>query len=230
MTHIVRILRLIPLLLLALGPVALRAQEHDARHGQPAHGQAPERSTMEMAEVEFFVRQYEHLLPHERLTVLPKVWEALRPGGVLFLNQTPHRWYPIETHSTGLPLINYLPDRLAFAVARGFARSNTRGHTDQQLLRGGLRGATEREILGILAKTGHPAQLLVPQRDGCRDRIDLWHAHLNRERYRRIKAAMLAELGLEVHLCGTVEVYASGDDRNIVRFGQRSPLKEPEQC
>jgi 2-polyprenyl-3-methyl-5-hydroxy-6-metoxy-1,4-benzoquinol methylase len=146
---------------------------------------------------------YEHLLPHERQTVLPRVWEALNPGGVLFLNQTPHRWYPIETHSTGLPLINYLPDRLAFAVARRFA-SNTRGHTEQQLRRGGIRGGTEREILGILAKTGHPPRLLTPQRPGCRDRIDLWYGQLNRDRRRLLKASMRQVLKWTLRLTGTV--------------------------
>jgi 2-polyprenyl-3-methyl-5-hydroxy-6-metoxy-1,4-benzoquinol methylase len=146
---------------------------------------------------------YEHLLPHERRTVLPKVWEALRPGGVLFLNQTPHRWYPIETHSTRLPLINYLPDRLAFAAARRFG-SNTRGHSNQELLRGGLRGGTEREILGILARTGQPPRLLTPSQAGCRDRVDLWYARLNRERHRLLKATMRQALKVIAALTGTV--------------------------
>jgi hypothetical protein len=56
---------------------------------------------------------YEHLLPHEREEVMPRIWAALSPGGVIFINQTPHRYFPIELHSTGLPFINYLPDRLA---------------------------------------------------------------------------------------------------------------------
>src|SRR4051812_9285946 len=66
-----------------------------------------------------FSAVFEHLRPHERRELLPLVWQHLRPGGVLFLNQTPHRYWPVETHTTGgLPFINYLPDRLALAYAR----------------------------------------------------------------------------------------------------------------
>ena len=55
---------------------------------------------------------YEHLLPHERRVVMPLLWRLLRPGGLLFINQTPHSWFPYEHHSTGLWLINYAPDRI----------------------------------------------------------------------------------------------------------------------
>ncbi len=69
-----------------------------------------------------FSAVFEHLLPSERSTVLRAVWATLAPGGVLFLNQTPHRFYPHEYHTTGLPLLNYLPDRMALRVARRFSR------------------------------------------------------------------------------------------------------------
>ena len=49
---------------------------------------------------------YEHMLPTERSVVLEQVWSALRDGGYLFLNQTPHRFTPYETHTTQLPLVN----------------------------------------------------------------------------------------------------------------------------
>ena len=65
-----------------------------------------------------FSAVFEHLLPAERVTLLPRVWATLRPGGVLFLNQTPHRYFPVEYHTTGLPLLNYLPDAVALRVAR----------------------------------------------------------------------------------------------------------------
>ena len=65
---------------------------------------------------------YEHLLPSERPALLTLLWSHLRPGGVIFLAQTPYRWFPVELHTTGLPLINYLPDRLALACARRFSK------------------------------------------------------------------------------------------------------------
>src|SRR6185369_5786240 len=43
---------------------------------------------------------YEHLLPEERKRLLPQIWAALRRGGTLFVNQTPHRWVPFEHHNT----------------------------------------------------------------------------------------------------------------------------------
>jgi len=65
---------------------------------------------------------YEHLLPEERKFVIPKVWSVIKPNGYLFLNMTPHRWFPIEHHTTGLPLINYLPDKIAYSVTKNFSK------------------------------------------------------------------------------------------------------------
>src|SRR4029453_19646275 len=64
---------------------------------------------------------YEHLLPGERKTLLPMLWSALRRDGVMFVNQSPYRWFPVEEHTTGLPLINYLPARLTLAWRRRFS-------------------------------------------------------------------------------------------------------------
>jgi len=46
------------------------------------------------------------------------LWSLLRPGGVLFVNQTPYRWRPLEYHITSLPFVNYLPAFAAMRVAR----------------------------------------------------------------------------------------------------------------
>ncbi|MBY6241374.1 class I SAM-dependent methyltransferase [Methylosinus sp. Sm6] len=120
---------------------------------------------------------FEHLLPDERRLLLPKLWSLLPAGGVLFLDQTPHRWFPIEPHTTYLPLINYLPDRIAHVYARRCSRLIDAKVTWPQLLRGGVRGGSEGEILALLRKagSGDPA-LLTPDREGVADRIDLWHA------------------------------------------------------
>lgn len=140
---------------------------------------------------------YEHMLPHERAQVLPLIWSVIEPGGFLFINQTPHRYFPYESHSTSLPFINYLPDGLAHAFARLFSRRVRGNEPWESLLRDGIRGATEQEIIGILSRAG-PCRpiLLEPWREGLRDRIDLWHAGLNPDRYRTIKRLLKGMLKL----------------------------------
>ena len=103
---------------------------------------------------------YEHLLPAERAALLPALWIRLRAGGVLFVNQTPYRYSPVESHSTHLPLLNYLPAPAAFRYARLLSR-RVRG-TDrwEDLLRKGIRGGSPGEILGILRRAGGAPALL----------------------------------------------------------------------
>lgn len=122
-----------------------------------------------------FSAVFEHLLPGERQAILPLLWLHLKPGGTLFLNQTPYRWFPLELHTTGLPLINYLPDRLALHCAR---RWSARVRSDESwpgLLRRGIRGGTTREIMTILNREGGSAEIVNPSRLGVRDQIDLWY-------------------------------------------------------
>lgn len=119
---------------------------------------------------------YEHLLPHERHALLPQLWAMLRPGGILFINETPHRYYPVEFHTTKMPLINYLPDRLAYKIVRAFSRQVSPDESWESLLRNGVRGGTEREILRIIRRHTHDTPILLrPTRLGFRDRIDLWY-------------------------------------------------------
>ena len=122
-----------------------------------------------------FSAVYEHLLPDERQMLLPLLWRHLRPDGVIFLDQTPYRWSPIEMHTTGLPLINYLPDRLTLVCARRFSKRVRPDISWPELLRKGIRGGSTREIMRILHRDGREAKLLKPSRLEVRDRIDLWH-------------------------------------------------------
>lgn len=124
---------------------------------------------------------YEHLLPEERQSLLPQLWASLRPGGVLFIDQTPHRYFPLEWHTTGLPLINYLPARPALWLGRTFSPRVSSTHSWPDLLRRGIRGATVGEILGILGRTGQAPLRLKADRMGFRDELDLWF-HANRPR------------------------------------------------
>jgi predicted O-methyltransferase YrrM len=116
---------------------------------------------------------FEHLLPDERGTVLHALWRRLRPGGVLFVNGTPYRYWLRETRTTGLYLINYLPDSLAALAAR-LSRRVAASASWQQMLRAGIRGGSEAELLGLLpAEGGARVEVLEPSRMGLRDRIDL---------------------------------------------------------
>ncbi len=130
---------------------------------------------------------YEHLLPHERATVLDGIWRALRPGGTLFLNQTPHRWFPIETHTTGLPLVNFLPPALASRVIRRFCRRSVRNSTWEQLLRAGVRGATIGEIMRHIRRSDPSARLRDPIRI-AKSWAGIWYAS-KRERMENLSVA-----------------------------------------
>jgi 2-polyprenyl-3-methyl-5-hydroxy-6-metoxy-1,4-benzoquinol methylase len=137
-----------------------------------------------------FSAVYEHLLPSERQTILALLWSHLRKGGVIFLDQTPYRWFPFELHTTGLPFINYLPDRLTLFCARRFSKRVSPDASWHELLRKGIRGGTTREIMTILNREGRKAELLNPSRLGVRDHIDLWYQLSSTTRKPLIKRLM----------------------------------------
>jgi SAM-dependent methyltransferase len=120
---------------------------------------------------------WEHLLPSERPVVLKQIWSILRPGGRFFLNQTPHRFTPVETHTTGLPMINYLPDRLTLSAARRFSKRVQPDETWATLLRRGIRGGSEHEVIRLIVHAcgGRPILLAPRASAGIQDQIDLWY-------------------------------------------------------
>jgi ubiquinone/menaquinone biosynthesis C-methylase UbiE len=105
---------------------------------------------------------YEHLLPAERPVVISNIWKALKPGGVLTLNQTPHRWFPIETHTTGLPLVNYVSDSMAHWAIKRFGSAVMKNHSWEQLLRAGVRGGSVSEIMRCIRSVDPRAERLKP--------------------------------------------------------------------
>jgi len=117
---------------------------------------------------------FEHMLPEERRVLMPRLFAVLRPGGILFIDETPYRWFPVESHTTGLPLLNYLPDRVAYRCARLFSERVRPGQSWRSLLRAGVRGGTVNEILTLCELEGGCATLMRPSREGMRDWIDLW--------------------------------------------------------
>ena len=129
----------------------------------------------------------EHMLPEERKSVLPAVWDVVKPGGVLFVLETPYRYFPYESHTTGLPGIGYLPDRLAFVCARKFSRRGL-DHCDREaLLRAGIRGSSSREILSCLGSDGGRPVLMEPTPSGGGDRIGLWYQQSSVHRESRLR-------------------------------------------
>lgn len=149
---------------------------------------------------------FEHLLPAERKNLMPQLWAHVKNGGVLLLNQTPHRFFPFESHTTGVPLINYLPDRLAHWAARHVSRRDLGRESWEGLLRQGIRGATEREVLrsfGTCAGDSLPV-LLSPVRAGW-GRVDVWHAALS-PRHRVLKSVCREVLRVIERLTGSLVV------------------------
>jgi hypothetical protein len=70
--------------------------------------------------------------------------------------------------------MNYLPDATAHWIARRFGRAKGE-QTWPEMLRGGIRGGTERTIITALTG-GHPedGEILQSTEDGLRDRADYW--------------------------------------------------------
>jgi 2-polyprenyl-3-methyl-5-hydroxy-6-metoxy-1,4-benzoquinol methylase len=150
---------------------------------------------------------YEHLLPNERETVLLQIWSTLKPGGIFFLNQTPYRYFPVEAHTTsGLPFINYLPDKLALFYAQHFSKRKLKNNSWKELLRKGIRGGSVKEILSILTHCPQKPILLSPSRFGMKDKIDLWYIQSDKVRFVVIKRLFLLSVKLLKWLTGVTIV------------------------
>ena len=60
----------------------------------------------------------EHLPARHRRAQVDEYYRVLAPGGHIAILDTPNRWFPYESHSVGLPLVQWLPARLAWNYAR----------------------------------------------------------------------------------------------------------------
>jgi 2-polyprenyl-3-methyl-5-hydroxy-6-metoxy-1,4-benzoquinol methylase len=93
----------------------------------------------------------EHLLPGERRDYLPRFWEALRPGGVLVITETPNRFWPRETHTTGGRW--WLPWKSHQNVFRTLRREpKYQRYTDEDFYRSGVIGSAYSEIMDCLGR------------------------------------------------------------------------------
>lgn len=73
----------------------------------------------------------EHLPARNRRAQVDECYRVLAPGGHIAILDTPNRHFPLETHSVGLPLVQWLPPRLAYAYAR-LARPQTFGRVSYE--------------------------------------------------------------------------------------------------
>jgi SAM-dependent methyltransferase len=60
----------------------------------------------------------EHLPARSRRAQVDEYYRVLALGGHIVILDTPNRWFPLETHSVGLPFVQWLPPRVAYAYAR----------------------------------------------------------------------------------------------------------------
>lgn len=91
----------------------------------------------------------EHLYPRTRKLYVTELWRVVRPGGYLFIHGTPNRVWPIDGHTTGLPLIPWLPLGLARWCAILFSNKVTSADTADDLIQKGIRGATYWDFQGL---------------------------------------------------------------------------------
>ncbi|BES69343.1 hypothetical protein RE428_03610 [Marinobacter nanhaiticus D15-8W] len=63
---------------------------------------------------------FEHI-PQPRDAFVRELWRVLAPGGYLLINETPNKYFPKETHTTGLWFNHWLPRSVAYrrALRRG---------------------------------------------------------------------------------------------------------------
>ncbi|HEV8437227.1 MAG TPA: class I SAM-dependent methyltransferase [Methylomirabilota bacterium] len=60
----------------------------------------------------------EHLPARTRRAQVDEYYRVLARGGLIAILDTPNRFFPLETHSVGLPLVQWLPPRWAYRYAR----------------------------------------------------------------------------------------------------------------
>jgi len=89
----------------------------------------------------------EHLPSRHRHRFVDEYYRVLAGGGHLAVFDTPNRAFPLETHSVGLPGIQWLPPRLAYAYARLLRPARVRAGSFAIFSEGAWRNASFRECL-----------------------------------------------------------------------------------
>jgi SAM-dependent methyltransferase len=91
----------------------------------------------------------EHLPRRNRRAQVDEYYRVLAPGGHIAVLDTPNRAFPLETHSVGLPFVQWLPAPLAYRYARLGRPGRYRGVTYGDFVADGTgwRNATYRDCL-----------------------------------------------------------------------------------
>ena len=89
----------------------------------------------------------EHLPSTARHRYVDEYYRVLAPGGHIAILDTPNRAFPLETHSVGLPGIQWLPPKLAWAYARRCRPGRVRGVSFHDFSAGAWRNAAWSECL-----------------------------------------------------------------------------------
>jgi 2-polyprenyl-3-methyl-5-hydroxy-6-metoxy-1,4-benzoquinol methylase len=91
----------------------------------------------------------EHLPARTRRAQVDEYYRVLTPGGHIAILDTPNRWFPLETHSVGLPVVQWLPPQLAWRYARLGRPAKFNGVAYAEFVADGTgwRNATYRECL-----------------------------------------------------------------------------------
>ena len=91
----------------------------------------------------------EHLPMRHRRQQMDEYYRVLARGGHLAILDTPNRLFPLETHSVGLPLVQWLPPRLAWRYARTLRPDRFRDTPYEEFVADGTgwRNATPGECL-----------------------------------------------------------------------------------
>ena len=89
----------------------------------------------------------EHLPARDRRRYVDEYYRVLAPGGHIVILDTPNRRFPLETHSVGLPGIQWLPAPLAYRYARLARPGRVRGVGFAEFDAGAWRNASFRECL-----------------------------------------------------------------------------------
>lgn len=91
----------------------------------------------------------EHLPVAERHRYVDEYYRILKPGGWIGVFDTPNRAFPLETHSVGLPFVQWLPPRVALVYGKALRPQRLRGVTLEEFTRPGTgwRNASWSECL-----------------------------------------------------------------------------------
>jgi ubiquinone/menaquinone biosynthesis C-methylase UbiE len=92
----------------------------------------------------------EHMKTSERMACAAEIHRILRPGGDLFIFDTPNRAFPKDLHTTLLWFVGWMPERLA----RAYAIFRKRFESNQDFRRYGGIGISRRQIDRLFP---HPA-------------------------------------------------------------------------